>query len=226
VGCGLGTNLVTFQEMGFDVLGIDLSPYQVDYVTQRLGLPAQLSALEEFQPSRQFDCVLASHLIEHVALPHVFMDKVLSLLSPKGLLLVETPFLADWGRVEGRYADIYHSLFFDHFTLTLLGSMHGLQLRGVSHVTWRLGTMYHVYMLLSFNRSEVLDGVDLTRSQLEWLRQCYDASHDAISQWGRKQAGNIWQAGWAYLRHFGIFPTLRGTAAFLRRKLMERNGFH
>jgi SAM-dependent methyltransferase len=226
VGCGLGAHLLTFHEMGFDVVGIDLSPYQVDYVKQHIELPVSLSSLEEYQPSHRFDCILASHVIEHVASPHEFIDKILVLLSPDGMLLIETPFLTDWGLEPDRYYDIYHSLFFDHFTLGLLGAAHGLQPRGITHITYRQGTMYHVYMLISFTRTGNGAGVDFVQSQLEWLRRCYDASHNAVSQWGRKEAGNLWKAAWTYLQMFGALSTLRATSDLLRRKLIYRNKLH
>ncbi len=47
--------------------------------------------IEDFQTDRQFDLVLLLNLIEHVADPLLILQKVRSMLSPQGLVLVKTP---------------------------------------------------------------------------------------------------------------------------------------
>src|SRR5687767_3334332 len=125
----MGRHLAVFDRLGFDVTGIDTNPKEIEYVRSRgfRGVVTSLDALGA--TGERFDCVLASHLIEHIIDIDAFLRQVSACLAPGGLLLVETPLRQDLGRAEERYRDIYHTLFFDHFTLALAAAKHGFAVR-------------------------------------------------------------------------------------------------
>jgi 2-polyprenyl-3-methyl-5-hydroxy-6-metoxy-1,4-benzoquinol methylase len=186
VGCGRGQQLLVFDELGFDVTGIDMSPIQVDWIKQRSNFPVITASWEDFPSDRRFDCVLASHVIEHVSAPVLFMRKLLSLLEPDGLLLIETPVIFDHGSSQEKYCDIYHTLFFDHFTLTLLAAHVGLRLMNSVNVNFLEGRgTYCIHVLASFTRDSELDLASIDPLYIRSLRASYDTTLRDFEKWGR-----------------------------------------
>lgn len=229
VGCGRGHNSIIFKELGFEVTGIDLSDIQIRYVRTHLGLNAKKCSLEDLDTSEKFDCILAAHVIEHVTSPHAFMTRLAELLAPGGLLLIETPLTNDWGREQHRYRDIYHTLFFDHFSLALLAGMHGLQYRESMNVIWKAGSNA-MDLLVSFDPNTQLSKYELQLDQIRQLRACYDAMHRDYLRFARYYLQNeyvrspesILRNGWRYWRKFGSIAAAKRTMLFLKDSYLNR----
>ncbi|HEY6880853.1 MAG TPA: methyltransferase domain-containing protein [Polyangiales bacterium] len=128
VGCGMGNALQVFQQLGFRVTGIDVSGPEVEYVRKTLGVEVKQESLDDHvRRGVRYDVVLAAHVVEHVNRPRSFVEQLWKLVEPGGLLILETPLTNDYGTTSQRYRDIYHTLFFDHFTLALLASRASLR---------------------------------------------------------------------------------------------------
>jgi SAM-dependent methyltransferase len=96
MAAGSGNFGLTFADMGYLVTWNDLRPYLEDYVTAKddsgrmsyhvgdaFGLASAMG--------RQFDCVVATEVIEHVAHPDQFIRNIASLLRPEGIAVMTTP---------------------------------------------------------------------------------------------------------------------------------------
>lgn len=125
IGCGQGWRLKVFSDMGFDPVGIDVSESELKFARANLPFTFIKSSFEDFKSRDKFDLILASHVIEHVADPRGFLEKIREMLEPNGLAVVETPLTYDFGKEAEKYGDIFHTLFFDSFTLTLLAGFCG-----------------------------------------------------------------------------------------------------
>jgi SAM-dependent methyltransferase len=55
------------------------------------GIPIVAATLEEYQCVELFDVVLCSHTLEHVEDPRAFLDRLVALLKPCGILYLEVP---------------------------------------------------------------------------------------------------------------------------------------
>jgi SAM-dependent methyltransferase len=174
IGCGRGGNLWAFHDLGFDVMGIDMSRENVRFVKDRLKFEAVHTSLNEFTAQVHFDCILASHVIEHFACPHTFMDDAIGLLSDEGLLILYTPLTDDWGNEEHRYRDIYHTLFFDHFSLALLAAMHGMVCRYMSTTFFRQNSNI-ANVAGIFVRDGNIAGKDFSPGFIRALRPAYES---------------------------------------------------
>jgi len=102
VGCATGDFVEMISGVGAKtVLGIDLSAECISEAQAR-GLPCQLASYTDI--SEKFDVITMFHVIEHIIQPQDFIEHSFKLLSPGGMLLVETPvigliseaFGADW----------------------------------------------------------------------------------------------------------------------------------
>ncbi len=93
IGCGGGAQLDNLKELlpGSETHGIDINQDAVRRARES-GHQVYHGRFEEVDvPKGYFDVVLSVHVIEHVERPDLFVQKSLDLLSPNGILLIETP---------------------------------------------------------------------------------------------------------------------------------------
>ncbi|MBI4964482.1 MAG: class I SAM-dependent methyltransferase [Desulfomonile tiedjei] len=229
VGCGRGQHLVVYSEMGFQVSGIDVSHIQIEWIKDRLDFDVRQGTIDDLGLEERFDCILVGHVIEHVQSPTAFMRRLASLLESDGILIIETPVLWDWGVTEQRYRDIYHTQFFDHFTLVLLAARHGMRLQNSINITRRDDLRSDVYLLASFIQDESLTSESLSRSHIANLRAAYDAMFKDFRVWGRYYIQNDGHRerslpirAWKFWRSHGFIATVKGTFEFLRQRIVDR----
>ncbi len=91
VGCGTGFFLEAARTRGWDVAGIDPSPFAVEQV-RALGIEAHKGLLHEVDlPEASFDAVALLQVVEHLLDPRDLLERCRRLLKPGGALLVATP---------------------------------------------------------------------------------------------------------------------------------------
>jgi len=115
IGCATGTLLAFLRDRGWNVKGIEISP-AAEYARNVRQLDVKNIPLEEITfPSGSFDIVLASHLIEHLNEPFLFLKEVHRILKDEGKIFITTP------NINGLQAYIYggkwRSAIFDHLYL-------------------------------------------------------------------------------------------------------------
>ncbi len=94
IGCGDGHTLNLFREaerVNVETHGVDFNRDAVALAAQS-GHKAHAGRFEDvYFPEEYFDLVTASHVIEHVADPRGFAEKVRRILRPGGIFWFETP---------------------------------------------------------------------------------------------------------------------------------------
>jgi len=91
IGCGDGVHLKLFDEHGWSVVGTEVSPKMVDYVSNYYGFKVMLGKIEEIDFKEQFDFIQAKHVLEHLEDPKAFVHKIYSLLKENGIVRIDTP---------------------------------------------------------------------------------------------------------------------------------------
>ena len=93
VGCATGELMQTAQDLGFDVYGVEISPYGIHRCREKFGhnkiIDTNLKA-GDF-PLGFFNLITLSDVIEHILEPVLFIDLLWSLLKPNGFLMIVTP---------------------------------------------------------------------------------------------------------------------------------------
>lgn len=99
----------------------------IDYESTTLpGIERLGNTLQDIPPARDFDVIVASHVLEHVADPIGVLRDLARLLAPDGILFVETP-LEIVGRVPELPDLVTHINFFTEATLAAAFQRIGLE---------------------------------------------------------------------------------------------------
>jgi 2-polyprenyl-3-methyl-5-hydroxy-6-metoxy-1,4-benzoquinol methylase len=91
VGCGDGEMLQFAIQMGWDGFGLELDPQAIS-AGRKKGITVLEGGYEVLDnyPSL-FDCIICSHVLEHVHDPLVALEKMMCALKPGGVLLLSCP---------------------------------------------------------------------------------------------------------------------------------------
>lgn len=92
VGCAAGFFLDEAHNNGWDVEGLDVSTFAVQYVQERFGYDTQHGSLLELNHApASYDLITLWDVIEHVPDPKAYVEKAAQLLKQGGLISLATP---------------------------------------------------------------------------------------------------------------------------------------
>lgn len=97
IGSGYGFFLDVARSKFKEVRGIDISPQGCHYATQKLGLNVQNEDFLRLSLHKQiFDVFCLWDTLEHLAVPHLYIEKISSHMSKDGLLHITTGDIDSW----------------------------------------------------------------------------------------------------------------------------------
>lgn len=144
VGCGIGIFLKLAKKAGWQVTGLDISPYSAEYARQRFDLDVYSGQLVKRNfPSDAFDVVTLWDTFEHMADPFAELKEIYRILKTEGILLLDTP------NSDGLLRTVADALF-----RTTAGKWH--------YPVSKLYHKYHLYYFNSANLSRALQGAGFT----------------------------------------------------------------
>lgn len=116
IGCATGRLLSYFKQAGWETAGAELCRESAEYGNKIYNVNIRPAPLETAGfPDHHFSVVHASHLIEHVDDPRLFVTEVLRVLMPGGVFLCVTP--ASDGLQAKLFGASWRSVIPDHVTL-------------------------------------------------------------------------------------------------------------
>ena len=115
IGCATGALIASLREKGWRVTGVEISP-SADYAKNERKLDVRNIPLEENHfPDSSFNVILASHLIEHLNDPKIFLEETYRILKSNGYLFITTPDIS--GFQSRLFGSRWRSAIFDHLYL-------------------------------------------------------------------------------------------------------------
>jgi 2-polyprenyl-3-methyl-5-hydroxy-6-metoxy-1,4-benzoquinol methylase len=91
VGCGNGETLLLARQLGWDVTGLEIDPKAAEYA-KKLGLNVIEGGHEKLKNmSDHFDCVICSHVLEHVHDPKYLIKNLLNIMKNESTLILGCP---------------------------------------------------------------------------------------------------------------------------------------
>ena len=92
LGCGDGTVLWLAKQDGWDVKGVELFPEHAKLVRETLGFDVETSDITGYTGvDEAWDCVVLTHVLEHLPDPVGALKKIHRLLKPGALAVLEFP---------------------------------------------------------------------------------------------------------------------------------------
>jgi 2-polyprenyl-3-methyl-5-hydroxy-6-metoxy-1,4-benzoquinol methylase len=92
LGCSHAGFLALAKMAGFNVSGVELSPWIVDYAKSTFNVPIFTGPIESLEILPQsYDVIALFDVLEHLPDPLTTITACLKLLKPDGLLLIQTP---------------------------------------------------------------------------------------------------------------------------------------
>ncbi len=91
VGCAEGTLLKRFCELGFDCTGIDISKKAVLLAKQNTSALVLQADLLQFKPTKKFDVIVVSEVLQYQKEEPKFLQKIYALLKMGGTLIISEP---------------------------------------------------------------------------------------------------------------------------------------
>jgi SAM-dependent methyltransferase len=98
VGCAMGHFMVEARNRGWDVSGVECSPYASEYGRNRWGLAVRQACnlSDAALSANQFDACVLIEVAEHLPHPKATFSEVFRVLKPGGILYVTTPNFASF----------------------------------------------------------------------------------------------------------------------------------
>ncbi|MDK9700866.1 MAG: class I SAM-dependent methyltransferase [bacterium] len=143
VGCGTGEFLTRAKQSGWNGAGIDVSPLAVEAV-RKAGFPCHQGDLLSYSaPESAFHAITFWHSLEHTSQPKAVLEKAVSLLAPKGKIVIAVPNATSWDARIYRenwiaYDAPRHCVMFTPESLRQLAEDAGLRVRSVSGLAFDL----------------------------------------------------------------------------------------
>ncbi len=95
VGGGNGSFVAIARDAGMDAVLLEPNPAMAEFARQRWNLPAVLPlSFEDVPDTDQWDVITMWHVFEHFPEPRWIIEQLHRMLAPDGLVVIETPDLA------------------------------------------------------------------------------------------------------------------------------------
>lgn len=208
IGCGDGHTLSLFREVqdrNVETHGVDFNAGAVALAAQS-GHKAYAGRFEDVDlPVEYFDLVTASHVIEHVADPRAFAEKVRRILRPGGIFWFETPNIGSldaklFRRYHwGAYHFPRHWFFFDARSIRKLAESVGFEVVFMDFCPNAIFWFWTFHsMIVSANprlrplAESLFPAVDFQRDTLaNFLRICFFCGVDVMIKLSTGQTSNM-----------------------------------
>lgn len=98
VGCGGGDKMLLAKQLGWDVTGLEIDPNAVISARKQQLNVVEGGYRELAKFVNEFDCIICSHVLEHVYHPMEMLNLLNQSLKPGGTLLLSLPNSKSWVR--------------------------------------------------------------------------------------------------------------------------------
>lgn len=92
LGSAHGGFVALLRAAGYQACGLELSPWVADYASKTFGVPMLVGPIDtqDIEPG-SLDAIMMMDVLEHLPDPSKTVERCVSLLSPGGVLIVQTP---------------------------------------------------------------------------------------------------------------------------------------
>ena len=149
LGAGWGHFMLTGQQLGYDVYGIEISEQPYLYSKNDLKLPVDHIDFFEMKEDKKFDIITMWDVLEHIDKADPFIEKCARINSKNGYIVIQVPqidsYFAKKYKDEWKMMSLDHVNYFGKKTITQLLNKHGYEVECIkSSFEIKLFIMYTV----------------------------------------------------------------------------------
>lgn len=149
LGAGWGHFMLTGQQLGYDVYGIEISEQPYLYSKNDLKLPVDHIDFFEMKEDRTFDIITMWDVLEHIDKADPFIEKCARINTKNGYIVIQVPqidsYFAKKYKDEWKMMSLDHVNYFGKKTITQLLNKHGYEVECIkSSFEIKLFIMYTV----------------------------------------------------------------------------------
>jgi 2-polyprenyl-3-methyl-5-hydroxy-6-metoxy-1,4-benzoquinol methylase len=153
LGAGWGHFMLTGQQLGYKVYGIEISEQPYLYSKNDLKLPVDHMDFFDMDESKKFDVVTMWDVLEHIDKADTFVEKCASVTAMNGYLVLQVPqidsYFAKKYKDEWKMMGLDHVNYFGKKTITQLLEKYGYQVETIkSSFEIKLFIMYTILPLI------------------------------------------------------------------------------
>jgi len=200
IGCGSGLLVDRLARMGYQAVGLDWSVSAIEYANKHYQGRYMLANVEQgLDVGMKFDCVVTSHILEHLENPYEFLQSVNDLLEPDGYLVIAVPNL-DWYNPKSIYRSVStifdpeHVVGYSPKGVGKLLEANGYRVEFMTTRTHRLAVLtavgITVYRALRLFRGEQIHGV-----KSGYVKATSDGVVAKMLAWGAKPFNRLSERG-------------------------------
>lgn len=161
-GCSCGEILYLLKKTGFDVYGMDISKIAVEKCHSHglnnvsLGVEKDLNIYAD----NFFDSIRASHVIEHMVDPKIFIKLAYKKIKKGGELVIQTPNINSLGVLFGKYTKYYydiprHIILFSSSSIRYLLNKNGFKNVEISYLNFFGDQVDNLYIYLENKNPQI-----------------------------------------------------------------------
>lgn len=149
LGAGWGHFMLTGQQLGYDVYGIEISEQPYLYSKNDLKLPVDHIDFFEMKEDKSFDIITMWDVLEHIDKADPFIEKCARINSKNGYIVIQVPqidsYFAKKYKDDWKMMSLDHVNYFGKKTITQLLNKHGYEVECIkSSFEIKLFIMYTV----------------------------------------------------------------------------------
>lgn len=153
LGAGWGHFMLTGQQLGYDVYGIEISEQPYLYSKNDLKLPVDHIDFFDMQEDKKFDIVTMWDVLEHIDKADDVIEKCARITSKNGIIVIQVPqidsYFAKKHRDNWKMMSLDHVNYFGKKTITQLLETHGYKVESIkSSFEIKLFIMYTILPFL------------------------------------------------------------------------------
>ena len=161
LGAGWGHFMLTGQQYGYDVYGIEISEQPYLYSKHDLKLPVDHIDFFEMKEDKTFDIITMWDVLEHIDKADSFIEKCARVNTKGGYIVIQVPqidsYFAKKYKNEWKMMSLDHVNYFGKKTITQLLNKHGYEVECIkSSFEIKLFIMYTVLPFIKKVKGEIV----------------------------------------------------------------------
>ena len=129
IGSGTGISCILLENKGFQMIGVDPDPKNVELINSKLKYGKCINCFfEELKIEEKVDAIWITHVFEHLENPDEFLEKCKQWIKPNGIICLIVPDCGNPSMLESSVSNQFHIFHFSKNALKKLFDKHNYEM--------------------------------------------------------------------------------------------------